>query len=291
MPRCQMFVVCLLLMPLCSLWAEDRQASDGNDGKQVFVTAHSFHAFVGQRLAPIVKAAGIEGHKLAGTQVIGGSRVSQHWDLPEEKNKAKAALVTGEIDVLTMSPIWHFPDRGIDNFVELGLKHNPKLRVLVQASWMPWDDWEPARRVKTNDERDRRSLEVTRAANAKFKDMLEEQVRGLNEKHERQAVFIVPVGDAVLKLRGLIEKVEAPGIHKQSDLFTDPIGHVKGPVQCLTAYCFFAAIYRRSPEGLDVSDPVLDGAHPELRPLLQKIAWEVVTAYPPAGLKATPAAN
>ena len=28
---------------------------------------------------------------------------------------------------------------GIDKFVELGLKHNPKMRFLIQESWTPWD--------------------------------------------------------------------------------------------------------------------------------------------------------
>ena len=37
-----------------------------------------------------------------------------------------------------MSPI-QFPDEGIDNFVKLGLEHNPDMRFVVQISWGGWD--------------------------------------------------------------------------------------------------------------------------------------------------------
>ena len=40
------------------------------------------------------KAAKVEGHKVAGTQGLGGSTVKQHWDLPDEKDKCRKALIT-----------------------------------------------------------------------------------------------------------------------------------------------------------------------------------------------------
>ena len=57
-------------------------------GQRVFVTAHSFHIFVAERLAPLAKAAGITGHELVGKQMLGGSRVQQHWDLADRMNPA-----------------------------------------------------------------------------------------------------------------------------------------------------------------------------------------------------------
>ena len=57
-------------------------------GQRVFVTAHSFHIFVAPRFAVLAKAAGIEGHQLVGAQMIGGSKVIQHWEYPDEKNTA-----------------------------------------------------------------------------------------------------------------------------------------------------------------------------------------------------------
>ena len=253
-------------------------------GERVFVTAHSFHIFTAQRLAPLAKAAGIEGHVLVGAQMIGGSKVIQHWNLPDEKNKAKSVLSASEADVLTMSPHVYLPDEGIDRFVELGAKHNPKLRFLVQHSWIPWDGWEGNDKVAKNEDRDTRSLDIVRAANLKWRTNLETQINALNQKLGRDAVRIVPVGDAVMKLRELIAAGKAPCLAKQTDLFTDQIGHGKEPILALTSYCNFACIYRLSPVGLKDANANLDKLSPELRPLLQQIAWDTVSSYPLSGV-------
>lgn len=61
-------------------------------GQRVFTCGHSFHVFVYRILDEMAKGAGIEDHQSVGISRIGGSRVIQHWDVPEEKNEAKAAL-------------------------------------------------------------------------------------------------------------------------------------------------------------------------------------------------------
>src|SRR5688572_29623302 len=151
---------CLLLTPTLGdrhVAADDAKSLPS--GLRVFYTGHSFHMFVAPRMEQLVKAAGIEGHRLAGTQGIGGSRVIQQWELPDGKNKAKPALETGEIDVFTMAAHLEIPDPGIEKLAELGLKHNPKLRLLVQASWMPWDLTSSQRRIKDNAERNDTNLD------------------------------------------------------------------------------------------------------------------------------------
>lgn len=254
-------------------------------GERVLVTAHSFHIFTAPRLAPLALAAGIEGHKLVAAQMIGGSKVIQHWNLPDEKQRAKPVLTAGEVDVMTMSPHVYLPDEGIDRFVELGAKANPKMRFLVQHSWMPWDGWEGTDRVARNEDRDARPLDIVRAANLKWRTNLEAQVDALNKKLGRAAVFITPVGDAVLKLRELIAAGKAPGLTKQTDLFTDQIGHGREPILALATYCNFACIYKVSPVGLKVPNANLDKLSPELDPLLRQIAWETVTGYAKSGVK------
>lgn len=259
-------------------------AADAPPGQRVFLTGHSFHVFVARQLTQMVEAAGIKGHTI-NAQSIGGSTVLQHWNLPDEKNGAKRALTAGEVDVLTMSPKWDLPDEGIERFVELGLQHNPKLRVLVQESWSPYDGWLPEERVKANDERDTRGLDTVRASKARWDANLQKQLRALNAKHGREVCYLVPVGDAVLALRELIAAGKAPGLSKQTDLFTDPIGHGKPPLTALTTYCNFAALYRTSPVGLADKQPALDALSPELKPLLQRLAWEAVTKHPMSGVK------
>jgi hypothetical protein len=270
-----------LLLLVCVLPCLGR-ADEPATPLRVFYTGHSFHMFVPGRVAQMAKAAGLKEYQLAGTQGIGGSRVQQHWDLAEEKNKAKKILQTAGTDVFTMAPNVKMPDEGIENFAELGLKHNPKLRLLVQESWTPGDFLD--KRIANNAQRDETDLAKLRADQQKWRSQMEEQAKAINRKAGREAVHIVPVGDAVVKLRELIAAGKTPGIGKQSELFTDTIGHGKGPILLLASYCNYACITGRSPIGLKVSEP---GVSDDLNALLQRLAWDTVTAYPMSGVKAT----
>lgn len=104
-------------------------------------------------------------------------------------------------------------------------------------------------------------------------------------KWYQPAVFVVPVGQAVLALRELIIQGKAPGIAKQSDLFTDAIGHPRDHIKALATYCHYAVIYGRSPIGLPM--PAAIARLPEgekLNTLLQKLAWDAVTQHPLSGV-------
>ena len=113
----------------------DTPAEPVTQGQRVFSCGHSFHVFVPGILSDMAKAAGIQDHQALGLSAIGGSRVIQHWDVSDDKNKAKEALRSGNVDVLTLSPI-HLPDEGIEKFARLALEHNPKIRVTVQEFWL-----------------------------------------------------------------------------------------------------------------------------------------------------------
>lgn len=251
-------------------------------GVRVFYTGHSFHMFVPPRVEQLVKVARIEGHRLVGTQGIGGSRVIQHWDLADDKNKAKQALASGEVDVFTMAAHLAIPDDGITKFTELGLKHNPRIRLLVQASWYPFDVADPVRRIKDNTQRRDMKIEELQAAVDEWRKRLEAQADELNQQHRRKAVFIVPVGDAVVKLRAMVVDGKFSGVKSQSELFTDPIGHAASHVQALTAYCNYVAIYHSDPRGLAVSPG--GGLDEQQHLILQQLAWDVVSKYPHAGV-------
>lgn len=282
----------LLLVICCAHgFAADVSADSPPARQRVFVCAHSFMIYTAKLLPAMAKAAGVE-HVAAGQQMIGGSRVLQHWNLPDEQNKAKAALRAGEVDVLTLSPHMLLPDEGIDHFTRLGLEKNPKLRVLVQASWPARDGVED--RSFSNEKRNEATVESLRAMNAqhhsRWLQKLEAQVRGLNESLGRTSVFIVPVSDAVFALRERVAAGKAPGIERQADLFRDPLGHPQPPLAVLVTYCHFATIYRRSPVGLPV--PAELNHQPqaeELNRLLQQLAWDAVTRHPMSGVTMAPA--
>jgi hypothetical protein len=268
---------------LCLVFGTAVSAQERNSppsGVRVFFTGHSFHMFVPRNFDQVIAAAGIAGHQTVGTQGIGGSRVIQHWDLADDRNKAKPALVSGGVDVFTMAAHLDIPDQGIANFVELGLKHNPEVRFLVQASWYPYDLPGEAR-IRDNAQRDEVKIGDLQAAVDTWRTLLEGQVDDLNRQHGKKAVFIVPAGDAVVKLRSLVVDGKYPGVMKQSELFRDPIGHGGPHLQWLVTYCNLAAIYRRSPEGLKLTT---DGVDDKQHAILQRIAWETVCRYPYAGV-------
>jgi hypothetical protein len=104
----------------------------------------------------------------------------------------------------------------------------------------------------------------------------------------KEAVFIVPVDEAVFALRERVADGKAPGISKQSELFRDDLGHPNAAIAILVTYCHFVAIHHRSPVGLPVPAELKDQPQAEaLNHLLQLLAWNAVTTYPHSGVKAT----
>lgn len=269
----------------------DKQVEPLTKGQRVFSCGHSFHVFVPAVLSDMAKGAGIKNHEAVGLSAIGGSRVIQHWGVPEEKNKAKEALRAGKIDVLTLSPI-HLPDEGIEKFAKLALEHNPKIRITVQEFWLPFDIYDTSfkERPKEVDHNAPTAAELRKLHEPYFKSM-DEHVRDLNKKLGTETLFIVPVGQAVIALREKIIAGQAPGLKTQEDLFSDPIGHARPPLQALAAYCHFAVIYRRSPVGLPTPAVLTKANNPswddKLNRLLQELAWDAVTHHPLSGVKSS----
>ena len=277
----------LVLIPL--LLAGPSVAGEKKDapakGQRIFSAGHSFHYFMPPILRDIALKAGIKDHEQLGLSAIGGSRVIQHWDKAEDKNEAKKALKAGKVDVLTLAPI-HLPDPGIDKFVTLALENNPDVRVTVQEFWLPFDIYDTTFKLRpAKVDHDALKIDELRSLHKKYFEDMDAHVRELNKKHGKEAVFVVPVGQAVLALREKIVAGEAPGLKKQSDLFTDPIGHAKAPLEALVAYCHYAVLYKRSPVGLDVPAVLSKAAEAKaLNRLLQEIAWEAVTRHPLSGV-------
>ena len=260
-------------------------------GLRVFSCGHSFHMFVVPILNDMAVAAGIEGHVIAGRSSIGGSRVMQHWDIPDGKNTAKAALSAGVVDVLTLAPIW-LPEEGIEKFATLAFGHRPDIRVTVQEYWLPNDTYEPRYPLDTRKKVDHDATDL--AALQKHQDHydhdVDEYCRDINKRLGKDVIVTVPVGQAVVALRRKIAAGEVPGLTKQWDLFRDNWGHPTGPIMVLSGYCHFAVIYGRSPVGLSMPPTFLKANKPEwdakLNRLLQELAWDAVTHHPLSGVAA-----
>jgi hypothetical protein len=287
----------LLLLALSSIaTAADQRASPDDvhtaavPGLRIFACTHSF----GAPGTEFIKWIGqsnqhVDGQQLLGVSAIGGSRVSQHWAVPDEKNQAKRELATGKVDVLTLTPIT-VPDDGIENFVKLAFKHNPAVRVLVQVSWAPFasassmvprdgteSSWWPTRDDATGPA----LLEKHQKPNEEFNAL----VRSLNASLGKDVVFVIPVGQALATFRGMVKEGLVPGVTSQESLFTDKLGHPGKIVQALIGYCHFAAIYRTSPIGLPIAPSLKDGPNAaELNRILQQCAWQAILKHPLSGV-------
>lgn len=258
-------------------------------GLKIFSAGHSFHVFMPRILSELATSAGIVGHEQIGVSSIGGSRSIQHWDLPADKNKAKPALETGKVQVLTLAPIY-LPDEGIEKLAALAFDKNPAVRVTVQEFWLPFDVYQKDYKQKKPEPVDRNArtvAEMHQEHDPYFRDM-EAHLRELNTKFGKDVLSVVPVGQAAIKLRAKIIAGEAPGLKQQNDLFTDPIGHATPPLQALNAYCHYAVIYGRSPVGLPLPSVLKVANKPDyeqLNRLLQELAWEAVSEHPMTGVK------
>ncbi|WP_395730524.1 hypothetical protein [Prosthecobacter sp.] len=284
----------LLLTLLClttSIVHADDLMPPITQGQRVATCGHSFHVFTYKQVDEIAKAAGLD-HQLVGLSSIGGSTVQKHWDVPEEKSAVKQVLKTGKADVLTLSPIW-LPDDAIEQFVKLGIEHNPALRILVQEYWMPNDEYKPVYPLEANKKKvdhNATDLAKLRDATMRYAKDIEDLVRGMNQRLGKDSVVVVPVGMAAVTLREKIIQGEAPGLKTQAELFRDNWGHALAPLQILSSYCHFAVIYRRSPAGLPVPNAfkalkdMSDEDKAKLNKLLQEIAWDTVTHHPLTGL-------
>ncbi len=271
--------------------AQSPEAAAPPKGVRMFSCGHSFHMFVVPILQDIAKGAGIKDHVVVGKSSIGGSRVIQHWDVKDEKNEAKKALTAGNVDVLTLAPIW-MPDTGIDNFSKLAFEHNPNIRILVQEFWMPNDTYEPKYPLDTRKkvDHDATNLADLKKAQDAYDHDVDEYARGINKQLGKDALVTVPVGQAAVLLREKIAAGQAPGLTKGWDLFRDTWGHPQAPLQVLDGYCHYAVIYKRSPAGLPVPLALSKTGTPETREklnrLLQELAWEAVIHHPMSGVTA-----
>ena len=265
-------------------------------GQRIFFTGHSFHVFIPPILKNIADSAGVTDQQNLGLSSIGGSQVIQHWNVPDTNNQAKEALRTGQVDVLTLAPIF-IPDEGIEKFAALALEHNPNIRITVQEIWLWRDTYEPITNLAIPKTFDRNAITGAelRERHALLFKSIDDHVAELNQKFGKQVLFIVPTGQAVIALRERILAGKAGGLKAQSELFSDGIGHPTVPLQVLVAYCHYAVIYRRSPVGLLMPE-ILAKAHKvewgaETVRVLQEVAWEAVTQHPQSGVRDAGAAG
>jgi hypothetical protein len=241
------------------------------------------HSWSTENSAPLCQAAGIAGHMKLNKQGLNSGRIEDLTPLLEK----------GEIDVY----VWQHSGVGRDSpaflptLVELGPKHNPNFRVHIQLPWLVHDGRQG---VKLPEEYEKTDLAEYQTKLEKSRKQAEDYVDAVNAKAGKRIVFLVPLADGMLEVRKMIVAGKFPGITKQnyrdkpgdrgSVLGGDIMPHQGHLGMRLGAFMHFAALYRMSPEGLKFPGKEGDGLTDDQRAVLQKLAWEMVSKYPYAGI-------
>ena len=255
-------------LPLIAVAAEPAAAPPG---LRILYSGDSWHRFMPSLMERIGAAAGITDQKLT----VGWALNTGGY------GKLGTVLDEGTFDAMSWGrPGWD--QGGLQQFlgqgvIDKGLKNNRQFRFYVQMAWNVSDG---RGGIKTVADYDASNLADVQAAYDRGRKGVEALADEINAKQSRRVMFLVPVGEAVTKLRVMIVEGKVPGVERQSQVFTDAMPHA-GPLAAeLAAYCNYAAIYRSSPEGLAIKD----GVPAEQRAIIQAIAWETVSKYAYAGV-------
>jgi hypothetical protein len=255
-------------LPLIAVAAEPAAAPPG---LRILYSGDSWHRFMPSLMERIGAAAGITDQKLT----VGWALNTGGY------GKLGTVLDEGTFDAMSWGrPGWD--QGGLQQFlgqgvIDKGLKNNRQFRFYVQMAWNVSDGRGD---IKTVADYDASNLADVQAAYDRGRKGVEALADEINAKQSRRVMFLVPVGEAVTKLRGMIVEGKVPGVERQSQVFADAMPHA-GPLAAeLAAYCNYAAIYRSSPEGLAIKD----GVPAEQRAIIQAIAWETVSKYAYAGV-------
>jgi hypothetical protein len=242
-------------------------------GLRVVRLGNSWHT---ENCGPICEAAGIIGHERV-------SGKSLHvWG-----EKLHACLECGDVDAVVIGltdapptgPIALWPQ--IPMIVAAGSKNNDQFRVQVQMPWGSFDG-RPAQLTAPEQLNDT-ELDELQTKMDHTRKIQEEWADKINAAAGRRVLFLVPVGDAILALRKMIKAGKFPGVVNHADVYAGDLMPHPGALSIqLGQYMHFAALYRMSPEGLDVKTDFTP-VTPEQTAILKKLAWDTVSKYPYAG--------
>lgn len=276
--------------------ADAKPAGTKTAGGRVGYTLIIFHP----EMDAVVKAAGIEGHK-----TLGGPYLGTWHDLKGAKAIRPGrldGLERGEFDTLLLASPHCYPNAetwggalGLDSTAAIlcatGLKNNPNFR-LVWQTW-PWPQGD-AKEKKL-------ALPPASPDSSPPLRELEKVAEEINAHHGRQVMVISPAAELAFDLARRVADGKFPGITDPFELWAE--GNMWEPgshVRTLIHYCNLATMYGVSPVGLkpDFSGITAGGGKgrvysfedlapitDEQREILQQMAWEKVTGYPPSGVK------
>jgi hypothetical protein len=113
---------------------------------------------------------------------------------------------------------------------------------------------------------------------------LREQIAAVNARAGRELAYLVPIGDAVDRLRWEVALGNVPGVRRGSELFEGGTARPAPAVEHLVAYVRFTVMYRQPATGLTALVDPRDPTSAAREAALQRIAWDAAAAEPQSGV-------
>ncbi len=224
-------------------------------------------------------------------QIRIGGALKANWDAFEgsEGTWGRTALATGRYDTLVMTEAvslddmirWLEPVEYGGRWYDLAVRSHPGARVFLYTTWHEWNE---VRRV------------FGCARPGDFRAYIDEdrpKWEGIADGIARERpggppLHIVPGGEGLARVWDEARAGRIPNVPDIRPLFEDDI-HLTPLGNYFVGLVQFATIFRRSPVGAtrvvrDAEGATLVEVPEETARALQRIAWDVVTGYPRAGV-------
>lgn len=210
-----------------------------------------------------------------------GAPLTVQWDMPGNSEGANprdalssrpfTSLLLTEAVPIEPNVTWNNTSEIALRFANLAYAQNPNVQVYIYETWEHMDN----------------GVDAWEQATVNVRRFYDQTYNEFNAGFAGRDARLIPGGQALLRLVQAIRAGQVPGISNYRDLFTDTI-HLTGAGWYFIGCVFYAAIYGASPEGRDVRptdrfDQPLPLPPASAIPVMQRIAWEVVSSDPLSG--------
>lgn len=260
-------------------------------GLRLLMTGHSWVAPAVQTLPQIAEAGGYRDHTQRSHTSSGGSGspnsiwLNEHGEYKGKENKTilLPAIATGEWDVMTWGMFFGDKPEHYAQWIDLCLKFNPKMVFYIQ------DGWPFPRGEKKDLPPEEMHAKLEKMYGAMMIPMVKGNYDALAARYPGK-VHVISVGAAVVEMLDHYYAGELPGFDCLSESFGGKVGvyrdafHLSssGGMTWIVGYCYFAELYRRSPETIKNFHP--HGVDPKVDGYLRTAAWHAITHSPFSGL-------
>lgn len=223
----------------------------------------------------------------------GGGAARAQWQHEGDRQQAKAALVTGKVDVMTFGHLVAFNGMSVgcdvedyERWIDFAIEHNPRITFYIQDLW-PWLPG-PERGIDLDDF----ALKDYEAAMDVSSRSINSVVEALNRKYPGR-IHILPAGLAMTELVRRVTRNDLPGVDAllvgqeqkkkglKVGLYRDKI-HPTELIASLQGYIYYTCLYRKNPTKLKTSHYRGEA----LDRVIREVAWQVAVDSHYTGVKA-----